>query len=63
MYGNLGVVLISLGEYDKAKEYLAEKALVTKKRLVTNREKPPRTESEELCFSLLVNMTKRKSIF
>ena len=48
LYGNLGVVLKSLGEYDKAKEYLATK--------------PARTETYELCFSLLVNMRKRKNI-
>ena len=44
LYGNLGTVFQSLGQYDKAKEYL-EKALAIKYKLVTKREKPPRTET------------------
>jgi len=42
--GNLGTVFLSLGKYDKAKEYL-EKALAIKKEMVTKEEKPTCTET------------------
>ncbi|KAK2568800.1 hypothetical protein P5673_006826 [Acropora cervicornis] len=42
--GNLGTVFLSLGKYDKAKEYL-EKALAIKKEMVTKGEKPTCTET------------------
>ena len=41
---NLGTVFLSLGKYDKAKEYL-EKALAIKKEMMTKGEKPTRTKT------------------
>lgn len=45
---NLGTVFLSLGKYDKAKEYL-KKAPAIKKVMMTKGEKPICTETKELC--------------
>ena len=49
-YGNLGAVYLSLGEYEKATQYL-EKSFVIQKKWKTEMEKLPLTETLELCLT------------
>ena len=56
-YGNLGTLFESLGEYDKAKEYI-EKALPV---IIQIDDKHGEASSYEIlgvCLNVLVNMTK-----